>query len=79
MEKLEFIKSVGLLSLFTRNALKNIAERFLVRRTLERNKMLYKEGDRADRLYFVINGEFQVTKKIVVINKENEPDSAQLE
>lgn len=42
--------------------------------------MLYKEGDRADRVYFVVNGEFQVTKKIIVINKDNDgQDSAQLE
>ena len=41
--------------------------------------MLYKEGDRADRVFFVKNGEFQVTKKIIVINKDNEQDGAQLE
>lgn len=41
--------------------------------------MLYKEGDRADRIYFVISGEFQVTKKIVVLNKDADTDTAQLE
>lgn len=77
-EKLDFIKSVGLINLFTRNAQKNML-RFLTRRTFERNKMLYREGDRADRIYFVISGQFQVTKKIIVLNKDADTDTAQLE
>lgn len=55
--------------MFTRNAQKNML-RFLTLKKIDRHKMLYREGDRADRLYFVINGEFKVTKKIVVINKD---------
>lgn len=38
--------------------------------------MLYKEGDRADRIYFVINGEFKVTKKIIVLSKESDKDGS---
>ena len=54
--------------------------RFLTLRKIDRHKMLYKEGDRADRIYFVINGEFKVTKKIVVLNRDGDHDgSAQLE
>ena len=69
--KLDYIKSVGLMNMFTRNAQKNILSKLTLKK-IDRHEMIYKEGDRADRIYFVINGQFKITKKIVVINKETE-------
>lgn len=69
--KLEFLKKVELMRQFTRNSLKNIARMFETRR-LHRHQMLYREGDRADKVFFVIKGDLKVTKKIVVIDKKQE-------
>lgn len=34
--------------------------------------VIYKEGDLADKVYIVKEGEFVVSKKIIVMNKQNE-------
>ena len=41
--------------------------------------MLFKEGDRADKVFFVIKGEFKVTKKIFVVDKKQEENNLQME
>lgn len=69
--KLEYLKKVELMKQFTRNSLKNITKMFEIRK-LNRHQMLYKEGDRADKVFFVIKGDLKVTKKIFVIDKKEE-------
>ena len=44
---------------------------------MTRHKILYKEGDVADRVFFVVSGEFKVTKRIVLIDKKLEEDEHQ--
>lgn len=68
-EKLEFLKSVNVISQFQRKSQKLLVPK-LVRKTLNRHQMLYKEGERADKVYLVISGEFKVTKKIHLLEKE---------
>ena len=46
--------------------------KFLVKKHYNKSQTLYREGEMADRLYFVLNGEFKVSKKIVVVNKKQE-------
>ena len=41
--------------------------------------MLFKEGERADRVFFVIKGEFKVTKKIFIVDKNQDENNSQLE
>ena len=69
--KLEYLKKVELMKQYTRNSLKNITKMFETRK-LNRHQMLFKEGDRADKVYFVIKGDLKVTKKIYVIDKKQE-------
>ena len=38
--------------------------------------MLYREGDPVDKIYFVLSGEFKVTKKIVLIDKKQEDNQS---
>ena len=47
-----------------------------MRRVLNRTQMLFKEGERADRVFFVVEGEFKITKKIVVVDKLQEDNNA---
>lgn len=68
-EKLEFLKSVDVIGQFQRKSQKFLVPK-LVRRTLNRKQMLYKEGERAEKIYLVISGEFKVTKKIYLLEKE---------
>ena len=75
--KLEFLKKVELMKQFTRNSLKNIARMFEVRK-LNRHQMLYREGERADRVFFVIKGELKVTKKVFLIDKKQEEHRGQV-
>lgn len=41
--------------------------------------MLYKEGEKADRVFFVIKGEFKVTKKIFIVDKNQEENNSQMD
>lgn len=74
-EKFEFLKSVELISLFQRNSIKNLSK-FIIRKRLNRSQMLYREGDPVDKIYFVLSGEFKVTKKIVLIDKKQEDNQS---
>ena len=58
--------------------MKNLTK-FLVRKNYNRSQMLYREGERADRVFFVIKGEFKVTKKIVLVDKKKEEHKTQVE
>lgn len=71
---LDYVKSVELLNLFTRNTQKKMIEMFN-KRTLNRHEVVYSEGERADRIYFVISGEFKITKKIYIDNKKEEENA----
>ena len=54
-EKLEFLKSVELFNKFSRNSVKNLVKS-LVLRSLKRGEYLYKEGESADKVFFIIDG-----------------------
>lgn len=77
-QKIEDLKKVELVKGYTRQSLKNLAK-LLERRKLNRSQMLFKEGDRADKVFFVIKGEFKVTKKIFVVDKKQEENNLQME
>lgn len=77
-EKIEFLKSVEMFSLFQRNSLKNLSK-YLTKRKMHRSQVLYKEGQQVNSVYFVIDGEFKVTKKIMLIDKKQEQNQTQLE
>mgnify|MGYP001626835604 CR=1 FL=1 len=66
-EKIEFLKQVEIIKLFQRNSIKNFIK-YLVKRNVNRGQKLFKEGDRAEKVYIVINGQFKVSKQIVIMN-----------
>ena len=41
--------------------------------------MLYREGDRSDKIFIVVRGTFKVTKQIEVCDTEQESHGTQLE
>lgn len=67
-EKLDFIKSVETICNFQRKSQFNLISK-LVKRTFNRQQMLYREGDRADRVFFIISGDFKITKKVIVMDR----------
>jgi len=42
----------------------------LVKRNLNRGQMLYSEGSKAEKVYLVINGQFKVSKQIVLHSRD---------
>ena len=46
--------------------------RLLTTRSVNKGQYLYREGDRADKIYLVIQGEFKVTKKVYIFDNHNE-------
>ena len=67
MEKIEFLRSVEIFEQFSHNALKHLT-RMITKRSCSAGHWLYKEGDRAGKVYFVISGEFKVYQKFVLMN-----------
>jgi len=70
-EKLEFFKQIEMVSKFTRNSKKNLVK-LVSRRKLTRGEFLYKEGDPVEKVFFVIAGEFKITKAVSLLAKKDE-------
>ena len=44
----------------------------LTKRTINKGQMLYKEGERADKIFLVIQGEFKISKKVYIMDKSQD-------
>lgn len=66
-EKIDFLKSVEIFDQFTRNSIKHMTK-LLTRRSFKRGQWLYKEGERAGKVYLVMQGEFKVFKKFALVS-----------
>ena len=47
--------------------MKNMVK-MLTKRTLNKGQFLFREGDRADKIFLVLHGEFKITKKIQTLD-----------
>lgn len=71
-ENREFLKGIYLLgNFFSFTARSKILEDLAKRDHRHRGEYLYKEGDKADRVYIVKQGEFKVTKRVTVQQSED--------
>lgn len=63
-EKINFLKNIPIFSLVTRTFLGKLTYYFEYKKCIK-GGFLYKEGDPADYVFIVRNGEFQATKRII--------------
>ena len=70
-EKIDFLRSVELFSQFSRNLIKNLV-RSLKKETLNRGQYLFEEGKAVEKVYFIISGEFRVSKQVVVYHTDGD-------
>lgn len=69
-EKLSFLKNSDLMSKFARASLKKLADK-LVFREFQRHQYLFKEGMKAEKIYFVKTGEVKLSKRILIAPAKN--------
>ena len=68
-ENREFLKGIYLLgNFFSFTARSKILEELVRRDHRNRFEYLYKEGDKADKVYIIKKGEFKITKRVTVLN-----------
>jgi hypothetical protein len=61
--RIKYLKSVPFFTSWTRTTLAKFTY-YLKRHTFKRNQIVYKEGDPCESVFFVINGEFEVLKRV---------------
>jgi len=62
--RVNFIKNIPLFSRLTRTYLGKLSKNFVVR-TVYKDCVLYKEGDKADSVYIIKEGQFVITKRLI--------------
>ena len=66
-ENREFLKGIYLLgNFFSFTARSKILEDFIKKDHRHRFEYLFKEGDKADKVYIIKQGEFKITKRVTV-------------
>ena len=71
-ENREFLKGIYLLGhFFSFTARSKILEELVRRDHRNRFEYLYKEGDKADKVYIIKKGEFKITKRVTVQQSED--------
>jgi CRP-like cAMP-binding protein len=62
-DKLEFLSTLPAFSLMTKSTLSKVTFT-MTKQTITKGNYLYREGDEADHVYILVNGEVEVTKFI---------------
>jgi CRP-like cAMP-binding protein len=70
-EKVDFIKKIPLVSKSSRTFLGRLSLN-MIRMQVNKDYVLYNQGDKADRVYIIEEGEFSVTKKCVLPSQAKE-------
>jgi len=69
--QIEFLKSLPIFSKWSRDNLTKLSY-LLTEQELKLNQKVMKEGEECARLYIVVHGQFEATKKIIIENKNEE-------
>ena len=67
-DKINFLRNIPVFALLTRNSLAKLTPS-LIKKTIQKDAYLYREGDVAKIVYIVIKGEFEITKTIAYRNQ----------
>jgi len=70
---LQFLKKVSLFKNLSKEELKTISDCFKLKR-FKKNELIIKENEVSNNLYIIYRGKVRITKKMTMINQEEERD-----